>query len=144
VSSILNPRPKTPWHLWVVGILTLLFNAMGVLSYVMTVLGKLAELGMTPAQIAFMESYPSGAIAFWALGVWGALAGSVLLLLRSRMAFPAMVVATIGLIGTTIYNYALIAVPADMKSPGLDAAIWVVTLFLLAYTGSMTKAGVLR
>lgn len=144
MSTILNPRPKTPWHLWVVGILTLLFNAMGVLSYVMTVLGKLAELGMTPSQIAFMESYPAGAIAFWALGVWGAAAGSVLVLLRSRLAFPAMVIATIGLFSTTLYNYALIEVPAEMKSPGLDVAIWVVTLFLLFYTRRMTAAGVLR
>jgi uncharacterized membrane protein YphA (DoxX/SURF4 family) len=144
VNTNLNPRPKTPWHLWLVGILTLLFNAMGVLSYVMTVLGKLADLGMTPAQIAFMESYPTGAIAFWALGVWGALAGSLLLLLRLKLAFPAMVLATIGLVGTTIYNYALMEVPADMKAPALDAAIWVVTLFLLAYSRSMAKAGVLR
>ena len=144
MSTILNPRPKTPWHLWLVGIATLLFNAMGVLSYMMTVLGKLAELGMTPSQIAFMESYPAGATGFWALGVWGAVAGSVLLLLRSRLAFSAMVIATIGLIGTTVYNYALITVPAEMKSPGLDAAIWAVTLFLLVYTRRMAKAGVLR
>lgn len=144
MSNILNPRPKTPWHLWVAGIVTLLFNAMGVLSYVMTVTGKLADLGMTPAQIAFMESYPPGAIAFWALGVWGALAGSVLLLLRSRQAFPAMVIATIGLIGTTFFNYVLMDVPADMKSPGLDVAIWVVTFFLLFYSQRMVKAGVLR
>jgi hypothetical protein len=91
-----------------------------------------------------MESYPAAAIAFWALGVWGALAGSLLLLLRLKLAFPAMVLATIGLVGTTIYNYALMEVPADMKAPALDAAIWVVTLFLLAYSRSMAKAGVLR
>lgn len=144
MSTILNPRPKTPWHLWLVGILTLLFNAMGVLSYMMTVLGKLAEIGMTPSQIAFMESYPPVAMAFWALGVWGALAGSVLLLLRSRQAFPAMVIATIGLIGTTLFNYVLMDVPADMKSPGLDVAIWAVTFFLLFYAQRMVKAGVLK
>ncbi len=135
---------KAPWHLWLVGVLTLLFNAMGVMSYVTTELGMLAEMGMTPAQIAFMDSYPASAIAFWALGVWGAFAGSVLLLLRSKWAVAAMVLATVGLIGTTVYNYALIEVPAEMEAPALDVAIWVVTLFLLFYARRMAAAGILR
>lgn len=135
---------KTPWHLWLVGALTLLFNAMGVMSYTMTKLGMLAEAGMTPDQIAFMNAYPTWANAFWALGVWGAFAGSVLVLLRSRFAVPAMLVATIGLIGTTVYNYVLIDVPAAMEAPALDVAIWAVTLFLLFYARRMAAAGVLR
>lgn len=137
-------RAHAPWHLWLVGVLTLLFNAMGVLSYTMTKLGKLAELGMAPDQIAFMNAYPAWASAFWAFGVWGAFAGSVLLLLRSKLAVAAMAVATVGLIGTTVYNYALIEVPADMEAPVLDAAIWAVTLFLLFYARRMAQAGVLR
>ena len=144
MSSILNPRAKTPWHLWLIGILTLLFNAMGILSYTTTKLGMLAEMGMTPEQIAFMNSYPAWASALWALGVWGAFAGSVLLLLRSRFAVPAMLVALLGLIGTTVYNYGMADVPASMEAPVLDVAIWVVTLFLLAYARTMRAAGVLR
>jgi hypothetical protein len=135
---------KTPWHLWVIGIVTLLFNAMGVLSYTMTKLGKLADLGMTPDQIAFMNSYPAVATALWALGVWGAFGGSLLVLLRSKWAVAAMVVALVGLIGTTIYNYVLIDVPADMEAPALDVVIWVVTLLLLFYARRMAAAGVLR
>jgi len=143
VSTLGNTRAAALWHLWLVGGVTLLFNAMGILSYTATKLGMLAELGMTPGQIAFMESYPAWASALWALGVWGAFAGSVLVLLRSRLAVPAMVVALIGLIGTTVYNYALVEVPADMQAPALDAAIWAVTLFLLAYARAMRAAGVL-
>jgi hypothetical protein len=135
---------KTPWHLWLVGIVTLLFNAMGVLSYVTTKLGMLAEMGMTPDQIAFMDSYPAWAIGFWALGVWGAFTGSVLLLLRSKWAVATMMVALVGLIGTTIYNYALTTVPESMQAPVLDLAIWAVTLFLLLYARRMAAAGVLR
>ena len=135
---------KAPWHLWLIGGLSLLFNAMGVISYTMTKLDMLAEAGMTADQIAFMNAYPAWASAFWALGVWGAFAGSVLLLLRSRFAVVAMVVATIGLVGTTVYNYALIEVPAAMEAPALDIAIWAVTLSLLLYVRRMAAAGVLK
>lgn len=143
IDAISSPA-KAPWHLWLVGLLTLLFNAMGVMSYVSTELGMLAEMGMTPEQIAFMDSYPAWAVALWALGVWGAFAGSVLLLLRSRFAVAAMVVALVGLIGTTVYNYALIDVPESMEAPALDVAIWAVTLFLLFYARRMAAAGVLK
>ncbi len=143
-GSTLGGRVRTPWHLWVVGIVTLLFNAMGVLSYVTTKLGMLAQMGMTPEQIAFMDSYPAWASALWALGVWGAFAGSVLVLLRSRFAVPAMWLALLGLIGTTAYNYGMADVPASMEAPALDVAIWVVTLFLLVYARAMRGAGVLR
>jgi hypothetical protein len=137
-------RAATPWHLWVVGVVTLLFNAMGIVSYLSTKLGKLEKMGMTPDQIAFMNAYPAWISAFWALGVWAAFAGSVLLLARSKWAVTAMAAAMIGLIGTTIGNYAVLDVPASMQAPALDVAIWGVTLFLLFYTRAMAKAGVLR
>lgn len=137
-------RTTAPWHLWVVGVVTLLFNSMGIISYTTTKLGMLAEMGLTPSQIAFMDSYPAWVSGFWALGVWGAFAGSVLLLLRSRFAVAAMWAALVGLLVTTIYHYVLIEVPADMQAPALDVAIWVVTVFLLFYARAMAARGVLR
>ena len=137
-------RTTAPWHLWVVGVVTLLFNSMGIISYTTTKLGMLAELGLTPSQIAFMDSYPAWVSGFWALGVWGAFAGSVLLLLRSRFAVAARWAALVGLLVTTIYHYVLIEVPADMQAPALDVTIWITTLFLLGYAIRMAKAGVLK
>jgi hypothetical protein len=136
---------KAPWHLWLVGVVTLLFNAMGIVSYLTTKLGMLEEMGMTPDQITFMESYPAWASALWALGVWGAFSGSVLLLLRSKWAVAAMTVALVGLIGLTIGETQAMNIPAGLETPlGLKVAIWVATLFLLFYARRMAKAGVLR
>lgn len=111
----------------------------------MAKLGMLAVMGMTPSQIAFMETYPAWATAVWAMGVWGALAGSVLVLLRSRWAAAAVLVALVGLIGVTLAETIVMDVPADMQTPlGLKAAIWGVTLFLLVYSRGTIKAGVLK
>lgn len=144
MTIIGKSRAKAPWHLWLVGTATLLFNAMGIMSYTMTKFGMLAETGMTPDQIAFMASYPAITSAFWALGVWGAFSGSVLLLLRTKWAVVAWGIALAGLIGTTVYHYALIDVPANMQAPMLDAMIWAVTVFGLVYARRMVQAGVLR
>lgn len=140
----MNQAKKAPWHLWTVGVLTLAWNAVGILSYMMTRLGKLDALGMTPDQIAYFEAIPWWANAFWALGVWGAFLGSILILLRSRWATISLVVALVGLLGTTFHQYAMADLPAELSNPALDVAIWVITLFMLWYARRMTAAGVLR
>lgn len=135
---------KAPWHLWVVGVLTLLWNSVGGFSYTVTRLGKLQDLGMSQVEIAYFDTHPAWANAFWALGVWGAIAGSVLLLLRSRFALHAVIVAVIGLLGTNIYQYGMSDIPETLRNPGLTVMIWVTTLFMLFYASRMTRAGVLK
>ena len=135
---------KTPWHLWVVGVLTLLWNAVGGFSYTMTRLGKLPDLGMGEVEIAFFDSHPVWANAFWALGVWGAILGSILILLRSRFAVHAVILAIIGLIGSNIYQYTLTDIPESLQSPALSIFIWVTTLLMLFYAVRMKNAGVFR
>ncbi|WP_324262341.1 hypothetical protein U4960_04260 [Altererythrobacter sp. H2] len=136
-------RHPAPWHLWAVGIVTLLWNSVGVMSYMMTRLAKLDTLGLTPDQIAWFDSFPMWANAVWALGIWGAFATSLLLLLRSRWAVVSAAISVIGLIGTTWFNYAVATVPAELANPALDATIWVTTLFTLWYAVRMRREGVL-
>ena len=82
----MNTSITTPWQLWAVGIVTLLWNGLGITSYLMTELGQLDALGMSSSQIAYFDTFPAWATGFWALGVWGAFLGSILLLARSRFA----------------------------------------------------------
>ncbi len=133
---------RTPWHLWAVGILTLLWNSVGIYSYMMTRLDRLESLEMTAEQIAWFESFPVWANALWALGVWGAFFGSVLLLLRSRWAVTSIAISVIGLVGTTFYQRFMTDIPPELDSIGLTAAIWIITLFMLWY--ALRMRGVLR
>ena len=63
---------KAPWHLWVIGVLTLLWNAMGAFDYLMTQTQNEAYMSeFTPEQLEFFYNFPSWMVAFWALAVWG-------------------------------------------------------------------------
>ncbi len=135
---------KTPWHVWTVGGITLLWNAVGIFSYMMTHLDRLEDLDMTAEQIAFFDSFPAWANAFWALGVWGAFFGSVLILFRSRFAVPSIGISIVGLIVTTIYQNFMIEVPEELQSIGLNVMIWATTLFMFWYALKMRREGVLR
>lgn len=140
----MDTATKTPWHLWVVGVLTLLWNGVGIWSYLSTQMGNLEGLGMSPEAIEYVTSFPAWADSLWALGVWGAFIGSILLLLRSRWAVTSFIVAVVGLVGTTVYQRVLTELPADMQGWGIPIAIWVTTLFLLWYSLRMRAAGVLK
>lgn len=139
--------PKTPWHLWVVGIVSLLWNSGGVASFVMTNLGMLESSGMPADQIAFYSSFPTWAIVVWALGVWGCFLGSLALLFRSRFAVWLFSISIIGLIGTTIFQWGIADMPAELTTVGhklFAAAIWVITLALFFYARRMRDGGVLK
>lgn len=140
-------RPYTPWHLWLVGIVSLLWNAGGVMSYMMTKLDMLDALEMTVEQQAYFTSFPAWGSAVWALGVWGCFFGSLLLLFRSRFAVWAFGISIIGLIGTTYYERVVADLPESLTTPGhhaFAAAIWIITIGLFFYSRAMRARGVLR
>ena len=135
---------NAPTHLWIVGILALLWNGYGAYEYLMTETGNEAFLSKQPAEwVAYWESLPAWLTAFWALGVWGGLAGAVLLLTRSRYAVWAFAASLIGLVIDLGYQMFMTQMPAGMLGP-IDWAIVVIAAFLLWYSWSMDKKGVLR
>jgi len=141
---------RTPWHLWVVGVLSLLWNAFGCYDYTMTKLDGEAymhSMGMSDAAIAHMAQLPSWLTVFWALGVWASLAGSVLLLLRSRHAVTAFAVSLVGLAVSQVYQWLSGPLPADMSTPPMIAMtvlIWAALLFFLWYARRVRAQGLLR
>ena len=138
---------KAPWHLWVVGVLAVLWNLGGAVDYTMTQTRNAAYLDQfTAEQLAYFTSFPAWFEAFWALGVWGAFAGSVLLLFRTRFAFHAFVISLIGIAGTTFWTLTN-PMPESLNSTGVwifTAAIILSVILLAWYSRRMTAKGVLR
>lgn len=140
---------RTPWHLWAVGVVSLLWNTAGAYDYLMTQLGNEAYLSMlNEAQRAMLEARPAWFDGVWALGVWGSVAGSVLILLRSRWAVAAFALSFIGLILSAVWSYGL-SDPSAAEVMGTFAAVFsvVVAMVIVAlwlYARSMVLRGVLR
>ena len=139
---------KAPAHLWVVGVLSLLWNAVGAFDYLMTQTRNAAYLSQfTAEQIAYFSGFPAWVVAFWALGVWGALLGSLLLIARSRYAVAAFGMSLVGLAVSSIYQYFIADMPGNLAGPGataMNVAIWVVAIFLISYASRMRRRGLLR
>jgi len=139
---------KTPWHLWLVGILSLVWNSMGALDYTMTKTENATYMAnFTPEQLDYFYSFPFWANIGWAVGVWFAVAGSFFLLLRSRMALWSFVFSFLGMITTLIYQFALSQTKmVELMGIGpalFTLAIFIVALLLIIYARAQKTDGVL-
>ena len=138
---------RTPAHLWIVGILSLLWNAFGCFDYWMTETGNAAYLSQFPADmLAYIDSLPAWTTAFWALGVWGGLIGAILLLMRNRYAVWAYAASLVGAVVGLGYQMFMTTMPASMTEGMMGAMPWViiaVAAFQLWYAWSEEKKGVL-
>ena len=138
----------TPAHLWVVGVLALLWNSFGGYDYTMTQTRNPAYLAKFPAEVmAYVDAAPGWFVAAWALGVWGALAGSVLLLMRSRHAVLAFLVSLAGLAVTSLNEWVLNPAPAEMRGGVMlmvQLLIWLIAITLFLYARRMRVQRVLN
>lgn len=146
----MTEKMKTPWHLWVVGLVSLLWNGFGAFDFIMTnTQGEayMRSAGMTQPMIDYFVAMPTWMYAPWILGVWGAVAGSILLLLRSRWAVVAFALSLIGAVVSAVYQKIINPMPPlpeAMQAMGyMSYVIVVIAAFLLWYAWAMRKKGVL-
>ena len=143
-----NRNVKTPWHLWLVGILGLLWSAMGAMDYFMTQTKNESYMSnFTPEQLAFFYSFPSWVVATWAIAVWGGVIGTLLLLAKKSIAVWILLASLLAMIITAIHNFGLSNGMEVMGEPFtliFTAVIFLVALGLYLYAKAMSGRGVLR
>lgn len=137
---------KTPVHLWIVGLVSLLWNCLGAFNYIITQIRHPAAMaGLTPEQLAYFDHFPLWSEAAWAFGVWGAMAASILILLRSRHAVTASILSLLGLAGTTLYQFNTpMPPPVPEGTAYIMVPVWIIAIALLVYTLVQRRKGVLR
>lgn len=139
---------KAPWHLWLVGLIALLFNAIGVFDFVMSMAqgaAYQASAGMTPDQIAHYQQMPGWMTLVWAVGVFGAFGASIFLLLRRKQALPVFIVSLAAFLISLLYTYVLTHGGAVMgpQMAITSAVIAALLVFFGWYSLFMTRRGVL-
>ena len=143
-------RQKPPLSFWVVSILGLIWNAFGGFDYWMTRtrnVDYLAQAGDPQVVLAWIDSFPLWAQICWGLGVWGSIAGSVLLLLRSRHAVNAFLVSLVGALGSFSYQLLMSDVPASLDTTGgkiIPIVILAIVAFLWQFSKREVAKGLLR
>jgi hypothetical protein len=141
---------KAPMHLWIVGLLALLWNGFGCLNYLMSRLHNVEYMQKMAPQIdpttafAYADSMPIFQALGWGLGVWMGLFGSLLLLMRHRWAPIAIALSLIGALVAFGYQFFVNPPPAGMNDKVVPLVIIIIAAALYYYAHRQTQAGVLR
>lgn len=141
-------RPRIPVWFWIVAVLAVVWNGFGCIDFTMTLARNADYLaGVPEAYVAYLDTLPMWLMAMWALGVFGALAGSLLLLVRSGWAILPFSASLLGLAVTTFFQL------FDEKPAGLEVqatdmvaslVIWTMAIALLVFAIVMLRKGILR
>lgn len=138
---------KTPIHVWIIGVLALLWNAGGAYDYAASQLRIESYLSnFSQEQLDYYFAFPVWMEAAWAIAVWGSVLGALALLLRKSWAVWLFGAAIAGLLVSTFYNFVLSDGAAVMGEGAVifTAMIWVIALFLFFYARAMKNRQVLK
>lgn len=143
---------RAPMHAWIIGILSLLWNGFGCYDYFMTRTKGAAYIeSMMPgadsqAIMDYINAFPIWASIGWGLGVWMGLAGSILLLMRHRLAVEAFALSALGTIFGLGYQLMHPAGVPDMHE-GINGAmpyvIILVAVALYLYSRTLRNRGLI-
>ena len=140
---------KTPWHVWLVGAIAVVFNSIGLFDFVMSMsrgAAYMASVGMTQDQIAHYQEMPGWMTVVWAVGVLGAFSGSIFLLLRRTLALFVFGLSLAAFLVNLLYTYVLTNGGAVMgqQMAITSAVITGMLVFFGWYSRFMAARGVFR
>jgi hypothetical protein len=139
---------KAPWHLWTVGIIGLLWNAIGAIDFVMTQIKYDAYMSeFTPQQLEYFYSFPMWLVVCWAIAVWGGVIGCLLLLMRKTLAVWVFFASFITMLITTFHNFVLsnaLEVIGDTFSLIFTGVIFIAAFAIYLYSRRMQQKNFLN
>ena len=101
-----NESVKPPMWFWSMGVIALIWNAMGVMAYlVQAYMTPEALAALSEAEQALNANVPAWATAGFAIGVFGGAAASIFLLMRKRIAYLLFVISLVGVFVQNLHTF---------------------------------------
>lgn len=121
------PTAVPPWFT-LLSIAAVLWESFGCFMYVGQVTTDVASLPLD--QRALWEATPNWSVAAYAIAVWVGLIGSLLMLIRRRLAVPLLLVS---LLAVVVQFSALVLIPEISGSVSSDMLLFPVVIFVVCY-----------
>lgn len=144
MSATSIAAPKTPWHVWVVGILVILWNGSGAVTIMLAQAGRLPDID--PAEAAAYAAQPLWLVISTDIALVSALAAGVALLFRSRHAVWLFALSLAAIVVNNGYELAsgTSRTLVDQGSLIVTCIIAALAILELVYARAMASRGVLK
>jgi hypothetical protein len=134
-----NSINKPPIWFWIVSVLALIWNGLGVMAYLGRAFATEEMIAALPEeqQAEFLVEYPAWYTAAFAIAVFAGALGCLALLLRKKWAYTLFVLSALGAIIQHVYLF----LNVDMSSLIMPIMVIVVCLLLIWLAKSATTKG---
>jgi len=135
---------KTPWHLWLIGVLSLLWNAAGAWTIMSAQAGD--PMDMDAHEIAYYAGQSPWFVAIVDVALIAPILAAVALLLRSRWAVHLFGLSVAAIVVTAAYDIAqgTALLLNDRGWLVLECVTFAIALAQLLYALAMRRRGLLR
>jgi hypothetical protein len=142
--TVAVPSSQTPWHLWVVAILTLLWNGSGAVTIMLAQAGRLP--GIRADEAAYYAAQPLWLVILTDIATLAPVAAGIALLLRSQAAVWLFALSLVLIVVNNAYELVAGTSRALVNQGALivTAIIVMIAVLQLVYSNAMKKRGVLR
>ncbi|WP_299436816.1 hypothetical protein [uncultured Aquimarina sp.] len=104
----MNTTNKLPIWFWIIGIIALIWNIMGVMAYLgQAYMTEEILNAMTEADQNFYNNQPAWVTAVFAIAVFSGLLGCVALLLKKKLAILLFAISFLAVIAQQVYNFVI-------------------------------------
>lgn len=141
-----NSTKKPGKGFWIIGIVALIWNLMGVFAYLQDAYMSAEDLAALPAeQQALLENVPAWVTGAYAIAVFGGALACILLLMRKKLATIIFLVSLIGIIVQMSYYVFMSEALEIYGSFGMvmTVMVLVIGIFLWQYSKKQESIGIL-
>ncbi|MBU3011769.1 hypothetical protein KO506_10170 [Polaribacter vadi] len=131
---------------WIITVLALIWNAMGVLVYLGQAFMTDDMKALIPAdQLKLIENTPSWVTAAFAIAVWFGLLGCILLLVRKKTAHKVLIISLLGVLVQTAYSFFMTNALEVYGNTGLIQPIItiLISFYLVFFAKKAENSGIL-
>lgn len=102
----MNTKTKAPVWFWIVAVIAVIWNGMGVMAYIMQVTMTPEELAALPAaEQALYVDLPAWYTGAFAIAVFGGTVASIALLIRKASAYLLFIISFVAILVQMFYNF---------------------------------------
>lgn len=141
-----NSTNKPTTAFWVIAIVALIWNIMGVMAYLAQAYMTEEGLAAIPdVQRPLYENIPAWVTGAFAIAVFGGVLGCVLLMLKKKLATTIFTISLIAVVARLIYIFSIDNIMAAMGTVTtiMTVVVIVIGVFLVWYSKQATAKGYL-
>ncbi|MGZ0017231.1 hypothetical protein [Yeosuana sp. AK3] len=135
---------KPPIWFWIVSIIALIWNLMGVIAYLGQAYMSDEVLNALPeAEQALYNDIPAWATAAFAFAVWGGALGCLFLIFRKKVAKLILILSFLGIVVQMVYNL-FMSKASEVYGPGgeiMPITVIIIGAFLIWFSKKSETKG---